>query len=70
MPHLYLYSWCIYTRLESEKAKVAFEMEHEVEMLLAKRLKGIITDLRRAWEIEVSSYTLLTYPYPYPYSYL
>ncbi len=39
-------------RLESERAKQAFDIEHEVELLLAKRLKGIISDLRRSWELE------------------
>lgn len=39
-------------RLESERAKQAFEVEQEVEALLAKRLKGIIADLRRSWEVE------------------
>jgi hypothetical protein len=39
-------------RIESERAKQAFEIQQEAELTLSQKFKGIVSDLRRSWEEE------------------
>ena len=39
-------------RVESERAKQSFEIQQEAELTLSQKFKGIVADLRRAWEEE------------------
>lgn len=39
-------------RIESERSRMAFEIQQQSEVALAVKFKNIVSDLRRSWEEE------------------